>query len=795
MRNLFPATFSLLALSSHLAHGQIEWIPGDGNWNDPLRWVGGAVPTAATDATLDTGHTAIVDSDSAADILRVSDDDAPARIVVDLTGSGTFTTHNAYFCVNSGTLGFANLDNGTWNNSNQIDLGVNGQALAELRNEFALTTNALTVGVGPSAIGNLILGDDSSLATLSTGSASVVIGSGGQGTATLSGNANLHSGGDISIGYFSGGNGTIDVTGGSLSAHAMIHVGSIGSGSLSLSGTGSASSAFLWSGSADGSQGSISLSGNSSLDVGDTISIGRDGGGTASISLSENSTVSSLNTYLGTFGTSQGTATLSGGSWTNTGSYHVGFAGASSGDLSLSGNASLNVDGELIIGNNSSGSNTLALSDTANITAGNFILGYTSGSGTATLNGGAITTTSLFTIIGRAGNATLTLNSGSSINTQTFIIGDEATSTSVVNLNSGSTLTATGISTNASSSSTFNFNGGKIRVDSTAGLFFTNFKSGELNLMSGGLEIEVTSGNALITSSNTGGFSGGGALTKSGEGILRLSSASNHTGGTVLNAGGLILLNENSIGTGPITINGGTLFLGNHEGNQDIHLNGGGVTTGTYSGTIHVGGNASVFHNMNFSTLDLGDGSHTVDTDATDTFPTLALPSGLNISMIVGSGTLTGSELVTIYDRLSPGQSAGSIEFELDLTLDGATLFSEIAISSNLATGSFDLVTIQGILRLQNGAALELAALDEDYSDPFWLNDQTIAFLDYDDISGDFSSIDLTAINSGAEGYGEWSVERTSTAYNAIWTAVPEPSVFFLGAASVLALAMRRRRG
>lgn len=67
------------------------------------------------------------------------------------------------------------------------------------------------------------------------------------------------------------------------------------------------------------------------------------------------------------------------------------------------------------------------------------------------------------------------------------------------------------------------------------------------------------------TLSGTGSINGATVLTKSGAGTLTISGSNNYAGGTVINAGTLALANSTAnaygLGTGAVTLNGGTLLL------------------------------------------------------------------------------------------------------------------------------------------------------------------------------------------------------------------------------------------
>lgn len=78
-----------------------------------------------------------------------------------------------------------------------------------------------------------------------------------------------------------------------------------------------------------------------------------------------------------------------------------------------------------------------------------------------------------------------------------------------------------------------------------------------------------------INSSN-GGISGPTTLVKNGSGTATLAGANSYTGGTVINAGVLALADDTAngggLGTGPITLNGGTLRFNNSTGQSNGYV-------------------------------------------------------------------------------------------------------------------------------------------------------------------------------------------------------------------------------
>ena len=81
------------------------------------------------------------------------------------------------------------------------------------------------------------------------------------------------------------------------------------------------------------------------------------------------------------------------------------------------------------------------------------------------------------------------------------------------------------------------------------------------------LTATVSPGSFIFDSTNnyqiagSGALSGSMSLSKSGSGTLTLLNSHSFTGGTTLNEGTLVLSNLNSLGTGTLTLNGGTVSL------------------------------------------------------------------------------------------------------------------------------------------------------------------------------------------------------------------------------------------
>jgi len=190
--------------------------------------------------------------------------------------------------------------------------------------------------------------------------------------------------------------------------------------------------------------------------------------------------------------------------------------------------------------------------------------------------------------------------------------------------------------------------------------------NGAVGLGSGGVSATISAGNtgmtlnapivlgdsrATLTLDSTnnlvvsGLISGGGNVTTTGSGMLTLSGGNIYTGGTNLNAGGLVVGNNTSLGTGTITATGGALQAGTAGLNvaNNVTLNAGGLTVQgsnglTLSGTVSGGG---ALTKNDSGTLTLS-GANTYTGGTTINAGTLALGAGGNLAS-TGTVNLTSS--------------------------------------------------------------------------------------------------------------------------------------------------------
>src|SRR5271166_5231858 len=264
------------------------------------------------------------------------------------------------------------------------------------------------------------------------------------------------------------------------------------------------------------------------------------------------------------------------------------------------------------------------------------------------------------------------------------------------------TLTLTGANTYTGGT---NLNGGILAVnsDSNLGTGLLTFNGGTLEALAAGgglvsskpITLNAGGGTFLADTGTTsilsGAIGGVGAWTKTGPGTLTLSAANTYSGGTNLNGGILAVNSDGSLGTGPLSFNGGTLAAGGGlVSSKAITLNAGGGTfladTGTtsiLSGAIGgVGGGAKAGTGALVLT-----GANTYGGGTTISAGTLQIGNGGTTGSITGKVIDNGvlafnrSDSVTFSGVISGAgslvkQGAGSLTLPEKNTYTGATIIN-----------------------------------------------------------------------------------------------------------------------
>lgn len=254
-------------------------------------------------------------------------------------------------------------------------------------------------------------------------------------------------------------------------------------------------------------------------------------------------------------------------------------------------------------------------------------------------------------------------------------------------------------------------NGGTIAINSATSL---GNSSGALILNNGVLQTtaditstrNVTIGNAnstiLVDSGTTyavsGVLSGTGILNKNGSGALSLSGTNVYSGGTILNAGKLNINSASAIGTGALTIAGGTIDNTNAAA-VTLSTN----NAQTWNGDFTFGGTKAL--NLGTGAVTLG-ANRTITTNGTTEALTVGgVISGTGFGLTKnGTGTLTLSGVNTFTGNILV--SSGTLTAGTGIS--GALAASIASNLGDIGTGVSRSITIDngGILSLTGGNTL-----------------------------------------------------------------------------------------
>jgi autotransporter-associated beta strand protein len=209
-----------------------------------------------------------------------------------------------------------------------------------------------------------------------------------------------------------------------------------------------------------------------------------------------------------------------------------------------------------------------------------------------------------FTSLTKQGANSLTLSTSNSYT------GGTTLSAGTLNLNhamaigaTASTLTISGVNTlnntSAGAITLANNNAQNWNADFTfAGTQGLNMGSGPVTL-GGNRQVTVNGANALTVLGIISDGGNGYSITKAGGGQLTLGQFSTYSGGTIVNGGILTFGQTSGLGTGPVTINAATLYVGSQNITNPMVLNGGtvrnlsAVQTFTANGGVNLTANSS----------------------------------------------------------------------------------------------------------------------------------------------------------------------------------------------------------
>jgi len=131
--------------------------------------------------------------------------------------------------------------------------------------------------------------------------------------------------------------------------------------------------------------------------------------------------------------------------------------------------------------------------------------------------------------------------------------------------------------------------------DGTVDVIFNNIPGGTITISSNMSPNSTTVSAASGTNTFSGGPIASGSLTKSGAGMLILSSTNTYSGGTTVSGGVLSIQNLSALGSGTAVVNGAQLLVDEQEGTLANNLNLRGINTS--GGGSAFGTGALTFHN------------------------------------------------------------------------------------------------------------------------------------------------------------------------------------------------------
>ena len=627
-----------------------------------------------------------------------------------LTGGVTFdaTNNPGQATISGGTLAFGS-NNAVFN----VGHTTSGDEL------FVFSTITGTGGLTKTGAGTLLMPGTNTY----TGGTTV-----GQGTLT----GTLPSGGDVSL-----------------------NAAAAATAKLSVSATTQSIGKLTFSTLSSGTN-LVDINPGNTLRLGGDMTVDTNAGATNQIIASSGSGTLNLGTGAGTFNITTNNALSVSTAVTG----NTGLAKTGGGTLTLSGSNTFN------------GGLTINAGQVS--VAGDTNLGATGGA--LTLNNGVLITTADMALgsaravsltgpgngLSPAGNTTLTVSNAISGNGNLAKFGAGTLLLSGANTFTGTTTVVAGTlqlgNSSALQSSTLNYSnqGGTLSFGSLTSATFGALSGSQslalTNTASGSVALTIGSSNTNATYS--GVLSGGGSLTKIGNGTLTLSSTNTYTGGTTFSGGTLSVGSDSNLGgTGTLTFTGGALAANaSFTSNRAVTLSASGtIDTGTNnvtlsgilsgSGVLNKGGtgtltltgtsNGGFTGGINVAAGTLSDGTTTGAfpnsipvgmqsgatllvnqnetvrqlNDLSGSGGTVSLPNGTSTLTLNGangstfSGTITGAGGV----RLSGGAflvlSGNSNTYGGSITIDNSNPQSVLQIGNGGATGSLTgAITDNGIL-------------------------------------------------------------------------------------------------
>ena len=503
----------------------------------------------------------------------------------------------------------------------------------------------------------------------------------------------FNSGGWIGFGH-EGGDGTLNMTGGTLSTGTEFYVGIDDNGH-----------AHTTTGEANISGGTVT--------VGTTLWVGRNGGtGTMNILAPDPLSITVAGrTAIGEGGVGSGGAQTHGilnfdnaDAVLTTNRFEVAINGAQ-GDMTLD-HGTINVGSEYVSLGRNGGTGVLNMNGGTLNYNNWFTLGHEDGSGTLNMVGGTINGTGDFdlavaggttnigvvnqsggsivivapgnVVIGRdnAGEATYNLLAGlvEAPEVQVARNTSNASKTGVLNALGGTIFTNDIHIDTLSSAGTVNFDGVTVKAKSNQANFFRNFTTSNSELFGVGLIFD--SNGFQVTAPNT--FDGAGGVSKIGTGTFILTAANEYDGGTDITVGTLLAnnLSGSATGSGPVTVSG-TGTLGG-TGNVD------GAIQASTGGTVSPGASVGTLSTSSVAFLAPSTFRVEIDDSTIQKSDTLLVSGNLNITGATLNLSVVGVAAEPVYVIATYGSRTGSFASVSGLP-SGYTLDYDYSGSSAIA--------------------------------------------------------------------------------------------------------------
>ena len=236
---------------------------------------------------------------------------------------------------------------------------------------------------------------------------------------------------------------------------------------------------------------------------------------------------------------------------------------------------------------------------------------------------------------------------------------------------------------------------------------FGDAGAGEVTLVGTLKPYSVTVENSVgkdYTWSGNGKLSGSMQLTKKGAGVLTIKCGNEYTGGTVVEAGALTVDHAEALGTGKVSLKGGTLDLGDKAVANSIEVDGAVVLNGAGA---YVGGLSLVRGELSGGQINLGqklelrEGSIANNLQGTGAIVKLGAGKTILTGKNTGSGTVTITE-GTLEVAGPDSLGVGNVE------LNGGILSSSSGVTISNRTLSMNGGDVSGSLTLGEGGTLDV---------------------------------------------------------------------------------------